>query len=144
MQEIPLIFISNLLITSSLLVLIWIIQILHYQSFHFIGDEFFSETMKFHQRRITYIVLPLMIAEAIVVILDLFLSFNFWTITSALMVLLVWMSTFFIQVPIHQKLLSQKDTKLINQLINTNWIRTVLWTLKFFLLIFKAFSLNGF
>ncbi len=46
------------------------------------------------------------------------------------LVLLIWISTFLLSVPNHAKLAKGKDDTHINRLINTNWIRTVLWTVK--------------
>lgn len=45
-------------------------------------------------------------------------------------VLLIWLSTFLIQVPLHNALGVEKDTEAIRRLVQTNWIRTILWTVK--------------
>jgi hypothetical protein len=52
-----------------------------------------------------------------------------------LIVVLIWCSTFFIQVPIHSILSEKKDKKLIEKLVNTNWIRTFLWSMRMLLII---------
>jgi hypothetical protein len=52
-----------------------------------------------------------------------------------LIVVLIWCSTFFIQVPIHSILSQKKDKKLIEKLVNTNWIRTFLWSMRMLLII---------
>ena len=46
------------------------------------------------------------------------------------LVVLIWLSTFTLQVPIHKKLQSGKDKTLIRRLLKTNWIRTVAWSMK--------------
>jgi hypothetical protein len=46
------------------------------------------------------------------------------------LVVLIWISTAFFSVPAHSKLESGKDEHAIDRLVSTNWIRTVLWTLK--------------
>ena len=53
-----------------------------------------------------------------------------------IIVILIWFSTFFIQVPLHQKLSKGKKNSLIDKLVLTNWFRTVLWTLRSILIIF--------
>jgi len=56
-----------------------------------------------------------------------------WTLIWLLplgLVLLIWLSTFLIQVPIHNQLGIGKDSFLIKRLVQTNWIRTILWTSK--------------
>jgi hypothetical protein len=52
-----------------------------------------------------------------------------------LIVVLIWCSTFFVQVPIHSILSHKKDKKLIEKLVNTNWIRTFLWSMRMLLII---------
>ena len=47
-----------------------------------------------------------------------------------IIVLLIWLSTFFVQVPLHQSLGSRIDLELIDRLASTNWWRTLLWTVK--------------
>ena len=118
----------EVIISTALLVLIWIIQILHYPSFLFVDQTRFSHFEQFHTKRITYIVLPLMIAELGLVI------FHFRPLVFGI-VSLIWLSTFFLQVPCHEKLKRGFDEKVIRKLILTNWIRTLLWTIKFLVLV---------
>ena len=118
----------EVIISTGLLVLIWIIQILHYPSFLFVDRTRFSLFEQFHTKRISYIVLPLMIAELGLVI------FHFRPIVFGI-VSLIWLSTFFLQVPCHEKLKRGFDEKVIRKLILTNWIRTILWTIKFLVLV---------
>ena len=128
----------HLVITVGLVVLIWIIQLVHYPSFAYYQENDFAKAMNFHQSRITLIVLPLMMIEIAA------LSYLSWKVTDLFylsmlaMVILIWVSTFFIQVPLHQKLLAGKDVTLITKLVSTNWIRTCLWTLKLGTLIMVA------
>jgi len=118
----------ELIITGALVTLIWIIQILHYPSFKFIDKNSFSDFETFHTNRISWIVIPLMLTEVILLIL------NFrWLVFLILM--LIWLSTFFLQVPCHNQLKSGQDYTVIERLISTNWIRTILWTLKFIFLV---------
>ena len=53
---------------------------------------------------------------------------------SASLVAIVWLSTFVLQVPIHNRLKSGKDERLIRRLVATNWVRTIAWSLKALLL----------
>jgi hypothetical protein len=124
----------NLLISFGLFILIWIVQILHYPFFKYISEKEFSLAMKDHTQHITIIVFPLMIAE---IVLGFFLFYqyqNLYYSLCLLLILTIWVSTFFIQVPIHNKLLSGKDDALIKKLIRTNYVRTFLWSFKFILL----------
>lgn len=123
----------ELLISFALVVLIWIIQILHYPSFRFIEKEIFPSFEQFHTKRISYIVIPLMLSELFLSIIDpkpFVLS----------LLILIWGSTFFIQVPCHEKLKNGFDENVISRLIFTNWIRTILWTIKFIFLLSTTYG----
>jgi hypothetical protein len=52
----------------------------------------------------------------------------------------VWTSTFFIQVPLHNQLAAGFDAAVHNSLVNTNWIRTFAWTLRGILVLFFAWK----
>jgi len=125
----------NLILSVSLCTLIWIIQILHYPSFKFYSETTFNEAMSFHQRRISYITLPLMLTELMVVlamVINRPETHNFLLLG---IVLLIWISTFLFQVPIHNKLLFNKNNSLITRLVMTNWLRTILWSIKLLIVI---------
>ena len=129
----------QLLITFGLVILIWVIQILHYPSFIFYKEQNFSSAMKFHQLRITLITLPLMITELALSAFIFYKSQNIFSTFSLILVGLIWISTFFIQVPLHEKLLKKMEPIIISRLVKTNWIRTVLWTLKLIVLGWQAY-----
>jgi hypothetical protein len=44
------------------------------------------------------------------------------------MILVIWASTFFLQVPIHGEISGGDKGDLINRLVGTNWVRTLFWT----------------
>jgi hypothetical protein len=108
--------------------LIWVIQILHYPSFHFV-DLSFKDFHGFHSARISMIVMPLMLTEIgtaayLAVQNPSRFGLNF------LGVLLIWASTFFLSVPLHNQLAGERQSELISQLVWTNWPRTILWSLR--------------
>ncbi len=45
-------------------------------------------------------------------------------------VILIWAATGLFSVPAHSKLEKSKNDEAINKLILTNWIHTILWTMK--------------
>ena len=125
----------NLYVTIGLVVLIWLVQILQYPFFRYLDRENFLEAMLFHQNRITIIVMPLMAAEIIICILLTVLYPSLSTYLQMALVTLIWLSTFFIQVPLHNQLLNGPNLDVIKKLTLSNWIRTGLWTLKLILLL---------
>ncbi len=121
-------YFPHVLITSALCGVIWMVQISHYPQFHYLDPERFKEAMLVHQGKISWVVIPLMIAELALSLFTLHLP-------SIAIVGLIWGSTFFIQVPLHDRLVrSGYGIEVVNKLIKTNWLRTSLWTLKLFLL----------
>ena len=42
----------------------------------------------------------------------------------------IWLSTAFVQVPLHQALSNGFDADVHRRLVATNWIRTVAWTIR--------------
>ncbi len=129
-------FFLNVISAFFLTGVIWTIQIVHYPSFHYIDKLSFVNFHHFHERRISIIVMPLMILELISSVALYFNDMSNHTFLLNLIVVgLIWCSTFFIQVPIHNILSQKKDNMMIEKLVRTNWIRTFLWTLKMLLII---------
>jgi len=52
------------------------------------------------------------------------------SVSAVVFVLIVWLSTFALQVPIHNRLKAGKEDREIRHLVATNWIRTAAWSLK--------------
>lgn len=126
---------ASLIISWILVGLIWIIQLVHYPSFAYVSPSEFVAFHQHHTSSIAPIVLPLMTAElAITTYLAYQCSFDWSYLLPLLIVLAIWGSTFFIAVPLHQQLAFAKNDISITQLVQTNWIRTLLWTLKALLL----------
>jgi hypothetical protein len=121
----------ELSVTSALVGLIWVVQLVHYPAFHYVAADQFKDFHGMHTRQITWVVLPLMCTE-------LGLSaYRCWSAALAwpelilfLLVVLLWASTFFWQVPLHARLAAGKDEEVIRRLVSSNWLRTALWTLR--------------
>jgi hypothetical protein len=120
----------NLMPSCGLMVLIWLVQVVIYPGFHRIAAEGFVEYHRWYVIRISVIVSPLMIAEALATFKWLLDGIDSLSMLLAALVLIVWLSTFLLQVPIHARLQKGKSEMLIRRLVATNWIRTVAWSLK--------------
>ena len=130
------IFFLNILVSFLLTGIIWTIQLVHYPSFNFVNKLNFLDFHKFHSTKISFIVIPLMLIEffSALALLIRDSSSSFLWINFGLIVL-IWLSTFFIQVPLHNILSQRKDKVAISRLVSTNWIRTTLWSIKTLFLI---------
>ena len=126
-----LIFVSHLAATWYMVGLIWFVQLVHYPMMSRAAD--FVEYELVHQRRTTWAVGPPMLIELATLALLLWLrppaERPIW-IGSGVLLAIVWLSTALIQVPAHQKLGSGFDESVHAWLVNSNWIRTVAWSLR--------------
>lgn len=120
---------TTLAIDSSLLTLIWLVQLGVYPSFRYLERDHFKTWHNRYTRRMGFIAGPLMIAQLGISLVNLYQTASYDTAAYALLVSLTWITTFLISVPLHRKLETRgKDTTTINLLIRTNWIRTLLWS----------------
>ncbi|MAO65289.1 MAG: hypothetical protein CL666_09845 [Balneola sp.] len=126
-----LIFLTNTFTSFFMMGLIWLVQLVHYPSFRFVSEQNYLDFQNHHVHSIDKIVIPIMIIEITTSFAlswyEGFLSLN---ALGFLIVLMIWISTGLFSVPAHSKLESGKDLEAINKLVSTNWIRTILWTLK--------------
>lgn len=127
------ILLTNFAATWFLVGLIWIIQIVHYPLFANVGQQQFELYSNKHQMLITFIVGPVMVAEILTAIILAWYTpypeLTTWFRIGLMLVILIWLSTAFIQVPQHSRLTnSGYDLATIKALVNWNWIRTIAWT----------------
>jgi len=126
-------FVVHVASTFYLVGLIWMVQIVHYPLMKRVGSDEFARYETEHGRMITPVVAPVMVVELIT---GMLLAFGFgpswlslpasWLGLAA--IVLIWGSTFFLQVPYHSVLTNGFDADAHRGLVVTNWIRTVLWT----------------
>lgn len=110
--------------------LIWTIQIVHYPSFSRVGESAFVQFHQFHTTAISFIVVPLMLVELISSIGLATINPEYRFLIVAAFVLVIWLSTFLLSVPAHNELSGGFVDSAYSKLVLTNWIRTLLWTLK--------------
>ena len=130
------VLLGHLIFTSIMTGVIWVIQIVHYPSFHFIEKELYTAFQKFHMNKISIIVIPIMLAELItgmMLFLDKSSKSPFLTI-SIIILVLIWLITGVFFSKAHNELIAGYQELVVNQLVAMNWIRTLLWTLRLLLL----------
>ena len=130
------VLLGHLIFTSIMTGVIWVIQIVHYPSFHFIEKELYTAFQKFHMNKISIIVMPIMLAElitGIMLFLDKSSKSPFLTI-SIIILVLIWLMTGVFFTKAHNELIAGYQELVVNQLVAMNWIRTLLWTLRLLLL----------
>lgn len=133
----------SVLVDTSLLVLIWMVQIIIYPSFKFMGGTAFKQWHAKYTRLMTFFVAPLMLLQLVNTSLWIFHDINAINIIRAVLVGYIWVNTFFIAVPIHAKLDIANETQIHkDNLIQTNWPRAAAWTLIFFLSLYQYIIIN--
>ena len=108
--------------------LIWFVQLVHYPLFSLAARHSFTEFALEHQRRTTWLVAPLMVAEAVAAGLLLARAPGPATWAGAALLAVIWLSTACLQVPQHRRLARGFEPRAAKRLLRTNWLRTVAWT----------------
>ena len=128
-----LLIIYNIIITSFMMGLILTTQIVSYPLFRFVSNKNFLDYHLRYVSKISFIVVPIMLIEFLLS-LFLFISFSDFLFTFLLFVnILILLSTYYIQVPLHNFLSKTHNKQKISRLIKSNWLRTFLWAIKLYL-----------
>lgn len=112
----------------------WFVQLVHYPLFAAVGPERYPAYADEHQRRTTWLVAPLMAAEAGTAVALLAARPDgvavalAWAGAAALAV--VWASTALLQVPRHRALSRGWDAGAARGLVTTSGVRTAAWTVR--------------
>lgn len=128
--------------TFFMIGLIWMVQIVHYPLFDDVGRENYVRYQHRHQNNISFVVGPVMLVELVTAALMIWYPPS-QASRSAIylgfaLVVLIWLSTAFLQVPCHAKLVSGFDPEAYRLLVRSNWIRTLAWTARGVLLVWMV------
>jgi hypothetical protein len=122
--------------TLALFGLIWFVQLVHYPLFRRVPPTVFAAFEAEHARRTGWVAAPLMVLELLTSLLLLnrhlrpvVVSTHGANVGLALTAS-TWLSTFLVQVPLHNRLHLGFDQAAIHRLVATNWLRTGFWTLR--------------
>ena len=109
------------------------VQFIIYPSFKNYSDSSFKSFHSGYTKKMFLIVGPFMIIE---LISSLYLLNISSFLAPTVLVVLIWASTFFLIVPIHNSLNISFDLIKHKKLIRLNLIRTIFWVLKFIIIIY--------
>jgi len=124
----------HLAATLYMVGVIWMVQLAHYPLMALVGAEQMEAWQLENMRRTTWVVGPPMLVEAataaVLIIMDeaSYLGFIPWM--GAALLVLVWVSTALLQVPAHDSLSRGLSVATVSWLVSSNWIRTVLWSVR--------------
>ncbi len=150
MGNFTVVYLFHVAATLAMAGLCWFVQVVHYPLFAAVGTDDFARYEQAHTQRTGWVVAPLMLAElgsglALLAmtwaqgesrgLLQDTPSALTWLWISMALLAAIWLSTFFVQVPLHGLLSSGFDSDAVTRLTRTNWVRTLLWTLRGFILL---------
>ena len=139
-MEIDILYFIQIVCNSYLVSLVIITQFITYPTFLHINKDKFSEYHRKYVNNISFIVAPVMLIELLTLSLIAYFSGEFLIIKSLILLLVIWLTTFFIMIPSHNRISKSFNKKEIISLINYNWVRTILWSFKLLLIIFLYFE----
>lgn len=110
----------------------WVVQVVHYPSMACVAHDTFPAYHEEHSRRIGAVVIAPMLVEAVTA-LALVVRTPAGipppaTAAGLGLVILIWLSTAFVQVPAHRRLAHGFDPAVHRALVRGNWIRTLGWS----------------
>lgn len=118
--------------TWGMVGLIWFVQLVHYPLMGRVGSEHFVTYEAAHVQRTAWVVIPLMLVELLSSFALVLEGGDLVSRPEALLGLAllvgVWASTFFLQVPLHERLGEGFVVPDHQRLVRTNAIRTALWS----------------
>ena len=133
------ILLLNIVSAFILTGLILTIQFVHYPSFQYISERQFEKFHHFHSKRISFVVIPLMLIELVSSLIlyinnqDNMISIVF--LINLILVVSIWALTFLGIVPIHNQLSKALDDLSLKRLLFFNFFRMILWVLRSLLMI---------
>jgi hypothetical protein len=134
-----LILLGHLASTLFMTGLIWFVQVVHYPLFAGISQAEFSSYEQRHTGLTTWVVGPPMLVEGATALLLFWFpppGASTWQLVAGLaLVTAIWLSTALLQVPCHELLCGGFDPAVHQRLVWTNWIRTAVWSLRGFLVL---------
>ena len=122
---------------------IWFVQVVHYPLMKQVGVEGYGAYQVAHMRRTSWVVGPGMVVEAVTGVWLLYVEASVVLWVGLGLLVLIWISTVLLQVPRHNLLLERFDVVHHRILVQTNWIRTVAWTVRGILIFWMLNGVEG-
>ena len=120
------------LVNFGMCVVLWLVQLVIYPSFLRVEPSELIAWHKAYTFRVSFVILPLMLGQLVIAILSVWEDPSILEWVAFTFVLVCWILTFFVSVPLHRKIEQNDTTRETRQkLIATNWPRTILWSVIF-------------
>jgi predicted outer membrane lipoprotein len=129
-----LVLLINLLSTWTMVGVIWFVQVVHYPLLSVVPVQSAASVAVEHQRRTGWVVGAPMALEGVTTLALLVMVpegvawFVPWLAGIPLAVALG--ATIFLSVPRHERMAREPDAQVGKELVSTNWVRTIAWTVR--------------
>lgn len=127
-------FLTHVAATWWMAGVIWLVQLGVYPLFASVDSASFPDFYAKYNAAISFVVIGPMFLELLtgaLLVKNSWGSEKFFLLGCGFfLMILIWLSTFFIQVPLHAILARGFEAEAQQKLVTTNWIRTVLWTVR--------------
>jgi len=131
---------THIFFTFFMAGLCWFVQLAHYPLMRVLPKD----NLQFYaQKNIStgYVAIPAMTVEYITGIWVIYHQPDTLMLANGVGMLIIALSTFIYQAPIHLQLMAGLNEGLLTKLIRTNWIRTITWTFRSALLAWLMLNL---
>ncbi len=134
MPSAPLVLLAHTAATLFMVGVIWFVQVVHYPLFARVGPDAFVPYAAVHGTLTGYVVGPPMVLELLTAVglvvrpppgVNPLVPWVGLALVGAL-----WLSTFFVQVPLHETLRAGFQPEAWRRLVMTNLWRTALWSIR--------------
>ena len=132
-MTLPQLLLLNFTLAAYLTGVIWVVQLVTYPALALVGKAEFGPYHAAHTRGMGWVVGAPMVLELALAGWLAWMAYPAWGAARALgqlaLVVLVWLATFFIAVPFHNRLeAGGYQYVALDGLTRTNWLRTLAWT----------------
>lgn len=117
----------HLLSTWFMIGLVWFVQCVHYPLLRDLPPEIVPTYQKAHVRRTSPMIPMVMIVEAVSGLMMVFPTISLIAVANLVLLVGVWLTTFILIVPIHQRLCQRHDADDVTRLLRLNLLRSLLW-----------------
>ncbi|MBL6829304.1 MAG: hypothetical protein ISQ74_05390 [Puniceicoccaceae bacterium] len=120
------------LVDFGMCVVLWLVQLVIYPSFLRVDSNDLLAWHNAYTFRVSFVILPLMLGQLVMATLSVLEDPSIPEWLAFAFVLVCWILTFFVSVPLHRKIEQNDMTRETRKkLIMTNWPRTILWSVIF-------------
>lgn len=123
-------FTLQLIACAAMTGIIWMVQVAIYPLLSRLEGDVFHDYHARYMNRVTFVIAPLMLLEAVTCAVCLYLGDWRDFIIPTILLAGIWASTAFIQVPQHGRLTPES----VPAIVRSNWIRTLAWTARLIIL----------